>query len=164
MIAEPFDLAGQEEPAADDRIWMQKALQLAHRARALDEVPVGAVIVKAGQVIAEGRNCPIARQDPTAHAEIEAIRAAGRSLGNYRMPGTTLYVTLEPCVMCMGAICQARIERLVFGAYDPARGAVCHALRLADADFLNHRLNWTGGLLEAECSSLLKDFFRARRG
>jgi tRNA(adenine34) deaminase len=148
----------------DDSAWMQQALALAHKACDLGEVPIGALIVKENTVLGRGWNCPIARHDPSAHAEIEAIRAAGQMLANYRLPGTTLYVTLEPCVMCMGAICQARIERLVFGAYDPIRGAVCHALQLADADFLNHRLAWTGGILEAECSLLLKAFFKARRG
>lgn len=146
-----------------DEAWMRHAVRLAQRAEQQGEVPIGAVIVKDKNCIAEGWNSPIVQHDPTAHAEIMAIRKAGAVLVNYRLPDTTLYVTLEPCVMCMGAINQARIMRLVFGAFDPQRGAVCHALNLADADFLNHRVAWDGGVLEAECSELLRDFFRARR-
>ena len=101
--------------------------------------------------------------DPTAHAEVVALRAAGIVVENYRLSDTTLFVTLEPCVMCMGALSLARVKRLVFGAYDPKRGAVCNALSLSDASFLNHHIDWTGGVLEADCSVLLKDFFRARR-
>jgi tRNA(adenine34) deaminase len=146
-----------------DAAWMRHAIRLAQRAEQQGEGPIGAVIVKEERCIGEGWNRPIAEHDPTAHAEITAIRSAGAILANYRLPETTLYVTLEPCVMCMGAISQARIARLVFGAFDPRRGAVCHALNLADADFLNHRLSWHGGVLETECSNLLKDFFRGRR-
>jgi tRNA(adenine34) deaminase len=146
-----------------DVAWMRHAIRLAQLAEQQGEVPIGAVLVKEGRCVGEGWNRPIAEHDPTAHAEITAIRMAGATLANYRLPETTLYVTLEPCVMCMGAISQARIGRLVFGAFDPQRGAVCHALNLADADFLNHRLSWDGGVLEAECSGMLKDFFRGRR-
>lgn len=146
-----------------DAAWMRHAIRLAQRAEQQGEVPIGAVLIKEGICIGEGWNRPISAHDPTAHAEITAIRSAGAVLANYRLPGTTLYVTLEPCVMCMGAISQARIQRLVFGAFDPQRGAVCHALNLADADFLNHRLSWDGGVLAKECSDLLKDFFRSRR-
>lgn len=146
-----------------DQSWMRHAIRLAQIAEQLGEVPVGAVVVKNERCIAEGWNRPIASHDPTAHAEINAIRNAGLAATNYRLPDTTLYVTLEPCVMCMGAISQARIARLVFGAFDIKRGAVCHALNLADADFLNHRIAWIGGVLEAECSNLLIDFFRCRR-
>ncbi len=142
---------------------MRYALRLAQRAETLGEVPVGAVIVKEGRCIAEGWNSPIALNDPTAHAEIMALRQAGAALGNYRLVDTTLYVTLEPCVMCMGAISHARITRLVFGAFDPKRGAVCHALNLADAPFLNHRVDWTGGILETDCSEQVRGFFRAKR-
>lgn len=149
--------------AADDTAWMRHALRLAERAEALGEVPVGAVLVKDGRCIAEGWNRPIASHDPTAHAEIVTLREAGKAVGNYRLVDTTLYVTLEPCVMCMGAISHARIERLVFGAFDPKRGAVCHALSLTDAPFLNHRVAWQGGVMEAECSALLKAFFKIRR-
>lgn len=147
----------------NDEAWMRYALRLAQRAEDQGEVPVGAVIVKNGEVIAEGWNNPITLNDPTAHAEIMALRMAGTSVGNYRLLDTTLYVTLEPCVMCMGAISHARIKRLVFGAFDPKRGAVCNALSLADADFLNHRIDWLGGILETECAEILRDFFRAKR-
>ena len=138
-------------------------LRLAQRAEQLGEVPVGAVVVKDNRCIAEGWNNSIVSHDPTAHAEVVALRAAGIVLENYRLSDTTLYVTLEPCVMCMGALSHARVKRLVFGAYDPKRGAVCNALSLSDASFLNHHIDWTGGVLEADCSVLLKDFFRARR-
>jgi len=142
---------------------MRYAFRLAQRAGQQGEVPVGAIVVKDDQCIAEGWNSSIATHDPTAHAEMMVLRKAGLALKNYRLTGATLYVTLEPCVMCMGAISQARIERLVFGAFDPKRGAVCHALSLSDASFLNHRINWVGGVLEIDCSELLRDFFRARR-
>jgi tRNA(adenine34) deaminase len=146
-----------------DEAWMRYAIRLAQHAEKRGEVPVGALLVKNEQCIAEGWNDSIASHDPTAHAEIIALRQAGRAVENYRLIDTTLYVTLEPCVMCMGAISHARIKRLVFGAFDPKRGAVCHALQLTDAPFLNHRVDWTGGVLEADCSALLKDFFRVRR-
>lgn len=147
----------------DDEAWMRHAIRLAQRAEEAGEVPIGALLVKNNQLIAEGWNRPISHCDPTAHAEIIAIRKAGQVLNNYRLIDTTLYVTLEPCVMCMGAIAHGRIQRLVFGAYDPKRGAVCHALNLSDADFLNHTVNWQGGVLETETSALLSDFFRAKR-
>jgi len=147
----------------DDAAWMRHAFRLAERAEALGEVPVGAVVVRNDRCLAEGWNSPIGMNDPTAHAEIIALRAAGSAVGNYRLIDATLYVTLEPCVMCMGAISHARVKRLVFGAFDPKRGAVCHALSLTDAPFLNHRVAWQGGVLEAECSDLLKAFFKARR-
>ena len=147
----------------ENRRWMQRALELARHAEAEGEVPVGAVIVHGGACIGEGWNRPIAHHDPTAHAEMLALRQAGLSLLNYRLTGCTLYVTLEPCAMCMTAIVHARIGRLVFGAADPKRGAVCSALSLADADFLNHRVEWQGGVLEEPCSQLLTEFFRKRR-
>lgn len=146
-----------------DEDWMWHALRLAQRAEQQGEVPVGAVLVQDDRCIAEGWNQPIRNNDPTAHAEIVALRKAGQILNNYRLIDTTLYVTLEPCVMCMGAIAHARVKRLVFGAFDPKRGAVCHALQLSDAPFLNHRVEWTGGVLERNCSELLTDFFKARR-
>ena len=146
-----------------DQQWMRYAIRLAQRAENEGEVPVGAVLVKNEKCIGEGWNQPIQKHDPTAHAEIIAIRKAGVALDNYRLINTTLYVTLEPCVMCIGAIAQARIGRLVFGAFDPKRGAVCNALNLADADFLNHKLDWQGGMLEETCTGLLVDFFRAKR-
>lgn len=146
-----------------DEDWMWHALRLAQRAEQQGEVPVGAVLVKDDRCIAEGWNQPIQNHDPTAHAEMQALRLAGRSLQNYRLIDTALYVTLEPCVMCMGAIAHARVKRLVFGAYDPKRGAVCHALQLSDAAFLNHKIDWSGGVLQANCAELLTDFFKARR-
>ncbi|OAI04438.1 tRNA adenosine(34) deaminase TadA [Methylomonas methanica] len=146
-----------------DEEWLRYAIRLAQRAESQGEVPVGAVLVYNNRCIAEGWNQPIQNNDPTAHAEIIALRKAGQILNNYRLIDTTLYVTLEPCVMCMGAIAHARVKRLVFGAYDPKRGAVCHALQLSDAAFLNHSVEWTGGILEADCAELLSDFFRARR-
>lgn len=147
----------------EDEAWMRYAIRLAQRAEDAGEVPVGALLVKDNNVVAEGWNTPIAESDPTAHAEIIAIRRAGKVLNNYRLLNTTLYVTLEPCIMCIGAICQSRIQRLVFGAYDEKRGAVCHAFKLADANFLNHTIDWKGGILETETADLLRDFFRQKR-
>ena len=142
---------------------MRYAIRLAQRAEQQGEVPVGAIVVKDNRCIAEGWNIPITSHDPTAHAEVVALRGAGVHVANYRLTDATLYVTLEPCVMCIGAMSHARIKRLVFGAYDPKRGAVCNALSLTDASFLNHRISWDGGVLEAECSEMLRDFFKARR-
>lgn len=153
---------GINESVADEA-WMRHAIRLAQRAEDGGEVPVGAVIVKDDVCVAEGWNMPIMQNDPSAHAEMIAIRKAGGVLQNYRLTGVTMYVTLEPCVMCMGAIVHARIQRLVFAAYDVKRGAVCNVLNLADAPFLNHRVEWLGGVMEAECSGMLKDFFRVRR-
>jgi tRNA(adenine34) deaminase len=147
----------------DDNAWMRHAIRLAQYAEQRGEVPVGAVIVSADHCLGEGWNNVIASHDPTAHAEIVALRQAGQRRQNYRLLHTTLYVTLEPCVMCMGAISHARVSRVVFGAFDPKRGAVCNALGLADAPFLNHRVAWTGGILQDDCAGLLRDFFRARR-
>ncbi len=146
-----------------DESWMRYAIRLAQRAEMAGEVPVGALLVKNEKVIAEGWNAVIETHDPSAHAEVVAVRRAGKVIENYRLIDTTLYVTLEPCVMCMGAIGQARVKRLVFGAFDEKRGAVCNALNLAEAAFLNHRIDWQGGILEETCSQLLKDFFVARR-
>ncbi len=146
-----------------DETWLRRALVLAEEAQAKGEVPIGAVVVLNGVLIAEGYNCPISTQDPTAHAEIVALRRAALALGNYRLPGTIVYVTLEPCVMCLGALVQARVQRLVFGAPDPLRGAAGSALALHQAPFLNHRLVVTGGVLAEECSRLLKEFFQLRR-
>ena len=142
---------------------MRHALELAERARESGEVPVGAVLVLGDRVLAEGWNRPIATHDPTAHAEIVALRTAGPALENYRLIDTTLYVTLEPCVMCMGAISHARVRRIVYGATDPKRGAAGSILQLADADFLNHRIEVTGGVLGDECGARLRAFFQERR-
>lgn len=142
---------------------MRTALALARRAGAAGEVPVGAVVVFGGEVIGRGRNRPLRSHDPSAHAEIVALRAAGRRLGNYRLGGATLYVTLEPCAMCAAAILHARIERLVFGAWDPRAGAVVSHYDLIARPRLNHRLAWTGGVLAEECGTLLRTFFADRR-
>ncbi len=150
--------------AACDRTWMRRALELAAAAEAEGEVPVGAVLVLDGAVIGEGWNRPIRTHDATAHAEVVAIRAAGARLGNYRLTGATLYVTLEPCVMCVGAMVHARIGRLVFGAYDPKTGAVASRFQLLSGDQHNHRIEVVGGVLEEECGEMLRRFFRARRG
>ena len=154
---------GLESVPQSDAHWMRRALELARLAQENGEVPVGAVLVKDGALIAEGWNQPIAGHDPSAHAEMLALRAAGQALQNYRLVDTTLYVTLEPCVMCMGAIVHARVQRLVFGADDPLRGCAGSVLQLADAPFLNHRLEVDGGLLAGECAALLKGFFQSRR-
>lgn len=142
---------------------MHEALSLALHAEAAGEVPVGAVLVQNGIVTGEGWNRPIAANDPTSHAEMEAIRAAARRTGNYRLPDATLYVTLEPCVMCAGAIVAARIRRLVFAARDLRFGGVRSKFRLADSDLLNHRVQVEEGLLGAESAELLGNFFRKRR-
>lgn len=142
-----------------DNDWMQHALTLAKRAAELGEVPVGAVLVKDNQLISEGWNQAIVQHDPTAHAEIMAIRAAALSLKNYRLPKTTLYVTIEPCSMCAGAIIHARIARVVFGAFEPRAGAS----ELLQNKQFNHQAEVTSGLLAAESSQLLKDFFALRR-
>lgn len=147
----------------DDELWMRHALALARRAADAGEVPVGAVLVRDGAVIAEGWNQPIALHDPTAHAEILSLRAGSLALGNYRLNGTTLYVTLEPCVMCAGAIVHARVQRLVFGATDPKAGAVDSVYDVLARPRLNHAVAWRGGVLAAECGDLLRDFFRIRR-
>lgn len=142
---------------------MRHALKLARRARELGEVPVGAVIVKGDEVAAEGWNRPIASHDPSAHAEMVAIREAAAGLRNYRLGGLTLYVTLEPCIMCAGAIIHARIARLVYGAPDPRAGAVQSFYDVIAQPRLNHRPDWAGGVLAEECGTLLQEFFRARR-
>jgi tRNA(adenine34) deaminase len=148
---------------ATDINWMHHALELAGHGEARDEVPVGCVIVQDEQVIGEGWNRPISSNDPTAHAEIVAMRAAAQRIGNYRLTGATLYVTLEPCLMCAGAMVHARIGRLVFGAPDPRRGAVNSTLHAFETQGLNHRIAVTGGVLDAECAARLQAFFRARR-
>ena len=142
---------------------MAKALTLARAAGEMGEVPVGAVLVKDGVVVGEGHNHPLGTHDPTAHAEILALRDAGRRLGNYRLPGTVLYVTLEPCCMCVGALIHARVERVVFGAFDAKTGALGGALDLASHGSHNHRLEARGGVMEWEAAEMLRAFFRERR-
>lgn len=144
--------------------FMRLALERASEARAAGEVPVGAVLVSADRVIAEGANRPIESHDPTAHAEIEALRSAGRTLRSYRLTDTTLYVTLEPCAMCAMAIVHARVRRLVFGAWDPRAGAAGSITDIFALPGLNHRVDVFGGVLLEECGSLLREFFAERRG
>ncbi len=146
-----------------DLFWMQRALELAQQAQAEGEVPVGAVLVKADQILGEGWNAPISEHDPTAHAEIRALRHAAKRLGNYRLLDTTLYVTLEPCVMCAGAIIHARVKRVVYGARDPKTGAAGSVFNILNSEQHNHRVQITSGVLQQECSTLLTDFFQARR-
>ncbi|MDX2178890.1 MAG: tRNA adenosine(34) deaminase TadA [Bryobacteraceae bacterium] len=147
---------------ADERL-MRAALDLAREAEAAGEVPVGAVVVIGGEIRGRGRNSPIAANDPTAHAEMLALREAAAAVGNYRLGDATLYVTLEPCPMCAGALVQARVRRLVFGARDLRFGGVRSKFRLADSDLLNHRVEIAEGVLGAECAELLKKFFESRR-
>jgi len=142
---------------------MREAVRLAWQGAAAGEVPAGAVVVIGGEIAGRGRNASIARTDPTAHAEIVALREAALAAGNYRLEGAALYCTLEPCVMCAGALVAARIERLVFGARDLRFGAVRSKFQLADSDLLNHRATVVEGVLGAECVELLKEFFAARR-
>ena len=146
-----------------DQDFMQLALQQARHAWSLGEVPVGAVVVKDGEVVAAGFNQPIGRHDPTAHAEIVALRAAAEKLGNYRLPGCELYVTLEPCIMCAGAMMHARIARVVYAAPDPKTGAAGSGVNLFEHDRLNHHTAVEGGVLAGEASSMLRAFFAERR-
>jgi tRNA(adenine34) deaminase len=146
-----------------DDIYMQRALDQAQNAWALGEVPVGAVVVRDGEVIATGFNQPIGTHDPTAHAEIMALRSASAILGNYRLPGCELYVTLEPCVMCAGAMMHARLARVVYGAPDPKTGACGSVVNLFEQEQLNHHTELTGGVLAEQCGALLKAFFAERR-
>jgi tRNA(adenine34) deaminase len=150
-------------PPPSDADYMQRALALARAAAAQGEVPVGALVVRGGEIIGEGANRPIGQHDPSAHAEIEALRAAGRALGDYRLTGATLYVTLEPCIMCASAIVHARIDRVVFGAWDPKAGAAGSIADVFAIPQLNHRVDVFGGVLAEECATLLSEFFRARR-
>jgi tRNA(adenine34) deaminase len=148
---------------AVDQSFMRRALDLAREAEALGEVPVGALVVLNGDVVGEGYNCPITANDPTAHAEVQALRAAAQALRNYRLPGSTLYVTLEPCVMCAGAILHARVARVVFGASDPKTGACGSVVDLFTEAKLNHHAEVEGGVLADECGRQLRDFFARRR-
>ncbi|WP_313515459.1 tRNA adenosine(34) deaminase TadA [Pseudomonas sp.] len=149
---------------SQDQRFMSEALALAVQGAALGEVPVGALLVRDGEVIGSGFNCPISRHDPSAHAEMVAIRSAAEALQNYRLPGSTLYVTLEPCSMCAGLIVHARIGRVVFGAAEPRAGVALSRGQFFAQDFLNHRVLVEGGVLAEECGAVLKAFFKARRG
>ena len=143
--------------------WMGRALELAREAASAGEVPVGAVLVRAGEVIGEGSNCPVASSDPTAHAEILALREAARRVDNYRLPGSTLYVTVEPCTMCAGALVHARVELLVYGAPEPKAGAITSTAAVLDNPCLNHRVAVLAGVQAEESAELLRGFFTARR-
>ena len=147
-----------------DERFMHEALQLAAEGAELGEVPVGAVLVQSGEVIGRGFNCPISTKDPSAHAEMVAIRAAAQAVSNYRLPGSTLYVTLEPCAMCAGLIVHSRVQRVVFGASEPRAGMAVSRGQFFDQGFLNHRVLVEGGVLAQECGAVLKAFFKARRG
>ena len=149
---------------ANDEDYMRAALDLARQGAAAGEVPVGALVVCGGEIVGRGYNQPISSHDPSAHAEIMALRDAARHLGNYRLPGSTLYVTLEPCAMCCGAIMHARVGRLVFGARDPKTGAVGSVVDLFAEARLNHHAEVEGGVLAEECGALLSRFFAGRRG
>lgn len=142
---------------------MRYALELAEQAGRLNEIPIGAVVVKDGEIIGRGFNRPITASDPSAHAEIEALRDAALALGNYRLSGTSMVVTVEPCTMCAGALIHARIERLIFGAREPRAGAICSAAQVLDNPNLNHRVEVVEGVLANECSKLMSDFFQKRR-
>lgn len=155
------DVSCLESP---DQYWMRQALSLAQRAGLEGEIPVGALLVANGRVIGEGWNRPISECDPSAHAEIQALRVAGKQVSNYRLCDTTLYVTLEPCTMCAGAIIHARVARVVYGAYDPKTGAAGSVFDVLNSDRYNHSVECVGGVLSEECSAVLKGFFRARRG
>ncbi len=146
-----------------DLIYMQRAIQLAEMAAEHQEVPVGAVLVLDNQIIGEGWNHPIATHDPSAHAEMIALRRGAEQIKNYRILQSTLYVTLEPCIMCVGAIVHARVQRVVYGASDPRTGAVKSAFDLGDSSLFNHRVKYENGLLAEECGGLLRKFFRERR-
>lgn len=148
---------------AADEMFMQRALALAEEAAARGEVPVGAVLVRGGDILGEGFNRMISSSDPTAHAEVVALRDAASRVDNYRLPRTTLYVTIEPCTMCVGAMIHARVQRLVFGAREPRAGVVCSQATMLETDFYNHRVEWSEGILAEQCADLLRTFFRARR-
>jgi tRNA(Arg) A34 adenosine deaminase TadA len=155
-LGEPFSAA--------DRAWMQQALELARRAESEGEVPVGAVVIKGDDLLGAGWNSNILLHDPSAHAEIVALRAAGRALRNHRMPACVMYVTLEPCAMCVSAAIHARLERIVFGAADPKAGALGGAYSLPGLHAHNHEIAWQGGLLADQAGDMLRAFFRSRRG
>ena len=147
----------------EDEIWMSLALKQARKAAEEGEVPVGAILVKDGLLVAKAYNQPISTNDATAHAEIQLLRTAGGKLKNYRLNGTSLYVTLEPCAMCFGAMVHARVKRIVYGAHDPKTGVCGSSENLTNANCFKHKINITGGVLERKCSQLLQTFFKSRR-
>ena len=146
-----------------DNHFMIRALELAQQAADRGEVPVGAVVVRNGKIIGQGHNQPIASHDPTAHAEIMAMRDASKNLSNYRLTGCDIYVTIEPCTMCVGAMVHARIRQIFFGALEPRAGALTSQLQLMEDDLFNHSILWEGGILADQCATLLRDFFRQKR-
>lgn len=150
-------------PESSVQTWMQAAIAEARAAEAAGEVPVGAVVIKNGEIVARGQNRVLRDVDPTAHAEMISLRAAAEVIGNYRLTGCELYVTLEPCAMCSGAMVHARIDRLVYGASDPKAGAAGSVMAVVNHPQLNHQMEVTGGVLAVECSTILKKFFRAKR-
>jgi tRNA(adenine34) deaminase len=162
-IGEQPNQADEQRSPTDDEVWMVEALELARKAERAGEVPVGAVIVAGGRIIGRGHNSPISSRDPTAHAEMVALREAASAVGNYRLEGATLYATLEPCVMCAGALVHARIARLVFAVRDLRFGGVRSKFRLADSELLNHRLEIVEGIRAVESTELLQRFFAAKR-
>ena len=152
-----------DERTSLDQFWMQRAIELAKHAQSLGEVPVGAVVVKDDQIIGEGFNSPISTNDPTAHAEIIALREAAQQLGNYRLLNTSIYVTLEPCVMCVGAIIHARVGEVIFGASEPKTGAAGSVFDILTSSAHNHQVQLRGGVLAEECAGLVREFFQQRR-
>ncbi|MGA9040878.1 MAG: tRNA adenosine(34) deaminase TadA [Terriglobales bacterium] len=160
----PQPTANDERPTtASDELWMEEALLAAQRALAMGEVPVGAVVVCDGKIVGRGWNRNITGHDPTAHAEIIALREAGANLGNHRLGGCELFVTIEPCAMCAGALVHARVKRLVYGADDPKAGAVHSVMEVANHPRLNHQMEIRGGVLAGRCAELVQTFFRSRR-
>ena len=147
----------------DDAFWMMKAIALAKQAGEQDEVPIGAVIVKNEEIIGQGFNQPISTHDPSAHAEIVALRHAGQRERNYRIVNATMYVTVEPCTMCLGALMHARITKVVFGATEPKAGVFTSNLQLIESDIYNHKIDWVGGVLQEECAELMQMFFKYKR-
>lgn len=156
-------LETEKDFSAEDLHWMERAILLAAQGEALGEVPVGAVIVQDGEILGEGFNQPISSCDPSAHAEIVALRQAAARVNNYRLVNSTIYVTLEPCTMCVGALVHARISRLVYGTLEQKAGAVVSKSRLLDSDYFNHKVNYSGGLLAEQCQHQLSNFFAKRR-
>jgi tRNA(adenine34) deaminase len=150
--------------SSSDELWMEEALRAAQRALAAGEVPVGAVVVLDGRVVGQGWNCNLTDSDPTAHAELVSLRQAGATVGNHRLGGCELFVTIEPCAMCAGAMVHARLKRLVYGADDPKAGAVHSVMQVVNHPSLNHRMEVRGGVLAGRCAEMLQAFFRERRG
>ena len=163
MTALQFDTKNMDATLPTDDHFMKRALELAQQAADRGEVPVGAVVVRNGEIIGQGHNQPIASHDPTAHAEIMAMRDASKNLSNYRLTGCDIYVTIEPCTMCVGAMVHARIRQIFFGALEPRAGALTSQLQLMEDGHFNHSILWEGGILADQCATVLRDFFRQKR-